>query len=183
MYKDKTKQKEYNKQYKDLHKTETKLYNETYKLNHKEETKTYNQKYHNDNLSKERNRSKKYYENHREQEKTRGRKYYSTLTTETLMFQAAKMRAKRDNIPFNICKEDIIVGETCPILHIPLCRSKNVVSDNSPTLDKIIPSHGYTKNNVQVISNKANSMKRNASLEELIKLGKWAEEKLLNMTN
>ena len=42
------------------------------------------------------------------------------------------------------------------------------IGDTSPTLDKIIPERGYVKGNVQVISHKANSMKRNASLDELL---------------
>jgi hypothetical protein len=40
-------------------------------------------------------------------------------------------------------------------------------SPNSPSLDKIIPSKGYIKGNVWVISNRANTLKNDASLQEL----------------
>ena len=46
---------------------------------------------------------------------------------------------------------------------------------NSPSLDKIIPAIGYIKGNIAVMSHKANTMKQNATLEELILLGEWAE--------
>lgn len=42
--------------------------------------------------------------------------------------------------------------------------------DNSPSIDRIDSTKGYTRDNIQIISWKANSIKRNASLEELILL-------------
>jgi hypothetical protein len=41
------------------------------------------------------------------------------------------------------------------------------VFDNTPSLDKIIPSLGYVKGNVAVISWKANVMKSNLSIDML----------------
>ena len=41
------------------------------------------------------------------------------------------------------------------------------VADNSPTLDRINPNAGYTPNNIAVISHRANSTKRSATIEEL----------------
>lgn len=89
-----------------------------------------------------------------------------------ILYTAAKSRAKKYNIPFDITLEDIIIPEYCPLLNIQLLP-KNFTSDkksflpNSPSLDKIIPDLGYIKGNVMVISMKANAMKYNASLEEL----------------
>ena len=47
----------------------------------------------------------------------------------------------------------------CPVLGIPLKVNVggNRMSDNSPTLDKFIPSKGYAKGNVQIINWRANS--------------------------
>lgn len=40
--------------------------------------------------------------------------------------------------------------------------------DASPSVDRINPHLGYVPGNVQVISYKANSMKRNCTMEELL---------------
>lgn len=86
------------------------------------------------------------------------------------LIRGAKQRAKRDNLSFNITYEDITIPEYCPLLGIKLNNhlgeGNNLVED-SPSIDKIIPSLGYIKGNVWVISNKANRIKSNATFEEL----------------
>lgn len=86
------------------------------------------------------------------------------------MWQSAKSRAKRLKISFNIVLGDVQVPKMCPLLNIPLISGlgkKLVMSPNSPTLDRKIPSLGYVKENVWVISNKANLIKNDASIEEI----------------
>jgi hypothetical protein len=56
--------------------------------------------------------------------------------------------------------------------------SRGRATDNSPTLDRIIPSLGYVRGNVKVISMRANVLKHNASLDELKKLVAWLEKEL-----
>jgi hypothetical protein len=84
-----------------------------------------------------------------------------------VILQLAKHRAKRDQLPFNLVVDDIIVPERCPILGIDLHVSDGKPSNNSPTLDKYLPELGYVKGNVAVISHRANAIKNNASVEEL----------------
>jgi len=80
----------------------------------------------------------------------------------------AKSRAKQKNIPFNLTLEDIEVPETCPLLGIPIeIQPKKGYHPNSPSLDKVIPEKGYIKGNVWVISNRANTLKNDATLQEL----------------
>ena len=50
------------------------------------------------------------------------------------------------------------------------------MSDNSPTLDKFYPSNGYVKGNIQIISWRANSLKKDGSPEEWIKIAKWCQK-------
>lgn len=74
------------------------------------------------------------------------------------MWSRAKYRAKQKGLYFNITKEDIVIPDTCPLLGTPM---------ESPSLDRIDSSKGYIKGNVWVISNRANTLKNDASLQEL----------------
>lgn len=90
-----------------------------------------------------------------------------------LMYRNTKARALKNNIPFNLKLEDIIIPERCPILEIELLKipygKRRGFQMNSPSIDKINPELGYIKGNIQVISMKANAMKYSATKEELIK--------------
>jgi hypothetical protein len=89
-------------------------------------------------------------------------------TIEYRMLTRAKSRAKIGNIPFNLTLEDISIPDTCPLLGIPIeVQPKKGYHPNSPSLDKIIPEKGYIKGNVWVISNRANTLKNDATLTEL----------------
>jgi hypothetical protein len=82
-----------------------------------------------------------------------------------------KKRAKQSNLDIEL--EDIIIPDICPVLNVPLVRGKKKASINSPSVDRIDPNRGYTKDNIQIISNLANMMKNNASPEQLIKFAEW----------
>lgn len=88
------------------------------------------------------------------------------------MCYTAKRRAKELNLPFNITPEDFDMPTHCPILGIRLCLTHNPggPKDDAPSLDRIIPSLGYVKGNVIVISQRANRIKNDSSIEELKKV-------------
>ena len=88
-------------------------------------------------------------------------------TTEYKMLARAKSRAKKNNLAFNIELDDIVIPERCPLLGIKIESTEVRNSPNNPSLDKIIPEKGYTKDNVWVISNRANTLKNDATLTEL----------------
>lgn len=94
------------------------------------------------------------------------------------LWRAAQARAKKKNIPFSIEVSDVVIPTCCPILKIELINhiGEGRAFDNSPSVDRIIPSLGYVKGNIQVISHKANIMKANASIEELITFAKYILE-------
>lgn len=73
----------------------------------------------------------------------------------------------RKNVEFDIQPEDILMVESCPILGIPLFFTPGRVSNNTPTLDRIDNTKGYVKGNIRVISNKANRLKADNSIETL----------------
>lgn len=127
--------------------------------------------------------SESYYERNKEMCREKARIYYHSLPwlesrRAKRLFTEVKCRAKRLGIEFDIDKSDLSIPDTCPILGIDLYFSRGKQTDNAPSVDRINPSKGYIKGNVQVISLKANRMKNNGTLEELVKLGKWAEKEL-----
>src|ERR1035437_6511260 len=73
----------------------------------------------------------------------------------TLLFRA-KSNAKRAGVPFSLTIEDIVILSECPIFHIPMIVHPGAKSDNTPSVDRIIPRLGYVKGNVQIISWRAN---------------------------
>lgn len=83
------------------------------------------------------------------------------------LFYAARRRARNRGVPFSIAKEDVVIPEFCPVLGIPLRIGLCITCPNSPTIDRVIPQLGYIKGNVCVISHKANTMKSDATLQEL----------------
>ena len=83
------------------------------------------------------------------------------------MYIAARNRAKRKGIEFNIDEADITIPEICPLLEIPIEYGTKSNYDRSPSLDRIDNTKGYIKGNVWVISQKANAMKNSATFEEL----------------
>ena len=108
---------------------------------------------------------------------------YSNDNHNRIMWSGSKSRAKRDNLEFNIDHDDVIIPEFCPILHTRLEVSKGSVSHNSPSLDRIDPSKGYIKGNVQVISYKANTMKSNADIQDLVLFAGWVLDKFIKEEN
>ena len=77
-----------------------------------------------------------------------------------------KERAKEKNIPFNIDVSDIIIPKKCPVFGFDLVIGTKD-KQKSPSLDRIIPEKGYVKGNIIVVSLKANTMKSNATIEEI----------------
>lgn len=136
--------------------------------------------------SNKKNKEKEYYKNSQQVRKERRKndsKFREKLNKQgnesrkrnitTQLLNSCRVRALQKNMDFNIIKEDIIIPEYCPILLTKIeCGTKDNYS-NSPSVDRIDNTKGYIKGNIQVISKKANTIKNNATIEELILLSKW----------
>jgi hypothetical protein len=92
------------------------------------------------------------------------------------LLKNVKGRARQYGLMFNLTENDIFIPKKCPVLGIPIDIKAERGSDNGYSIDKIIPSKGYTKGNVMIISNRANRIKGNATLEELEKIVKWLKK-------
>ncbi len=129
-----------------------------WRLNNPEKMKAYSQKYYIKNKDKFKEKLYKWREDNHEK----------------AILGRAKQRAKQKEFEFNLEAVDIVIPLKCPILDIEIIRNKKgSPKENSPSLDRIDNIKGYTKGNIMVISNKANTMKNNATPEELIKFAKW----------
>jgi hypothetical protein len=78
-----------------------------------------------------------------------------------------KARARRNGLKFNLTNEDFFVPKKCPVFGIPLFFTPGKCTDNTPNLDRLIPSKGYVKGNVKVISGLANRLKKHFTIEQL----------------
>ena len=107
---------------------------------------------------------------------------YRKNNWETMRVIDAKKRAKSRNLPFNITG-DYIKSITpsdmiCPALGIQMKVGgdfKNSII-SAPSLDRLIPELGYVKGNIAVVSTRANTLKRDATPEELMKVAKFYEK-------
>ncbi|MDE1830696.1 MAG: hypothetical protein KGI25_10285 [Thaumarchaeota archaeon] len=106
--------------------------------------------------------------------KLRSYEYKRKVTTpERWILTQAKTRAKQKGLEFNLTEDDIQIPEFCPALGIKLEWSTKVKGHHSPSLDRIRNEEGYVKGNVQVISWRANNLKRDATVEEIQKLANF----------
>jgi len=108
---------------------------------------------------------KAYYEDNKADIKEKARQYRIDNYAKKVLVDA-KYRAKRDGKKFNIEECDIVVPEYCPLLNIKIKHGKTL-GNNNPSLDRIDTAKGYVKGNVWIISNKANRLKSNLTVEQL----------------
>jgi len=117
----------------------------------------------------------RWYQENKNEHLRKGKLWKSTHLKNCMLYRA-KERSKKEGLPFDLCIEDIIIPDCCPILGITLVASTKKAVANSPSLDKIIPGLGYIRGNIQVISQLANWMKSNATPKEMLLFAEWVME-------
>lgn len=107
---------------------------------------------------------------------TQNMRKYRAERPKNVIVAVKKAYCKKHGIPFDLTVDDFEIPEYCPLLGIKLVRNIGSAKDDSPELDRIVPSKGYVKGNVWIISRKANRIKYTASIDEiklLIKNWPW----------
>jgi len=92
------------------------------------------------------------------------------------IWKRLKQSAKKRGIEFDLKLTELNEMSfpiTCPILGIPLKWNRGQPQDNSYSFDRIDSSRGYSIDNLQILSFKANRAKNNLSIEELKKFGQY----------
>lgn len=97
-------------------------------------------------------------------------------TPEKTIYNRLKAKCKKKNIIFTITIDDIKIPSKCPVLGIDIILFSG--SDNSPSVDRLVPELGYIKGNINIISNKANRIKNNSTPEELELVLFWYRKKI-----
>lgn len=104
-----------------------------------------------------------------------------------ILKNCARERARKAKLPFNLTVEFIISiwpkDNKCPIMLREFNSNKNKglnrPSPDAPSIDRIIPEKGYVKENVQIISHKANTLKNNITDPLIFKrISSYIEESL-----
>lgn len=109
------------------------------------------------------------------------RQRYRREHLETQMWHSAKHRAAAKDIPFTITQEDILTiwTDTCPVFGYEL-RPNQAGGRNSDrgsqSLDRIDNRKGYVPGNIQILSQRANAMKNDATPDELLRFADWIYE-------
>jgi len=86
------------------------------------------------------------------------------------LYSQLKNGAKKRDIPFNLSVSDlnnISFPITCPVLGIPLTFNSGTPKDNSYSVDRIDSTKGYEPDNIVIVSNRANILKSNATIDEM----------------
>lgn len=112
---------------------------------------------------------KQHYENNKETILKKRLEYANKNFIKCLLL-AAKARARKHNIEFSITEDNLILVTHCPILKIELIYHRTGSgrpSNNTASIDRLDSSQGYIPDNVQILSWRANNLKKDISLDEM----------------
>lgn len=93
------------------------------------------------------------------------------------MLYSSRGRARKAGLDHDLDLQylESILPDACPVFGAAFDFSGNRTSPGpwSPSLDRFVPSKGYTKGNITIISHRANTLKSDGSLQEHWKLLCW----------
>lgn len=127
-----------------------------------------------DNAEKARAKSNAWKAKNRDQARQAEKEYRQTFNGKAVnLTRSAKKRSIEFGWSFDLDKDFVIdlltTTPVCPLLGIQLNLNSGIgIQPDSPSLDRIDSTKGYTKDNVKIISWRANQIKSNSTLEEFL---------------
>lgn len=113
-----------------------------------------------------------WHRNNPEESKARDIRWRSNNPAKRLIF-STRQTSKIKGIEHNIDEKDLTLPKFCPLIGIEIDYSAgNGKTMEKPSVDRIDPSKGYIKGNVEVMSSLANTMKSRATPEQLVYFAK-----------
>lgn len=92
-----------------------------------------------------------------------------TRTFYAMVYHMVHRAKLRNQWPVTITRDDVFAiwpaDNCCPVMKTPFVTGEPRY--NSPSLDRVDNTKGYTPDNIQIISDMANKMKQNANPEQL----------------
>lgn len=103
---------------------------------------------------------------------------YAQSNREKYIHTQLRNRAKRRGLEFDLDVEDIVLPDLCPVLGVAMSlgTGSGKRSWQSYSVDRIDPTKGYVKGNIQIMCMRANVMKNDASVEELQAFAAWVRD-------
>jgi len=185
---------------------EKRRYNKQWYQEHKEQAKAKSRQYRHDNPVKTKAATARWRDNNKEYRDTYNRAYFAenqsrlsrkarerrqTFFAEDpkaawlhYITKSAASRARQNKLPYDKVLSKLTLPDICPVLGTTLNYSRNYKrkvrllgpQPDSPSLDRIVPEHGYVFTNLRVISWRANLLKRDASIDEIRGVLSYMEE-------
>lgn len=93
------------------------------------------------------------------------------------MVKNARTRAHRLGLPFDLTKQWVEenLPEKCPILGFRLQAGDSTPRGLSPSIDRMDPERGYTQDNCNIISMRANAIKSDGTPDEVMAVAVWLQ--------
>lgn len=105
-----------------------------------------------------------------------------------MMYKVIKQRCKANGREFVMTWDGFITAwpedNKCPVFGFELQHGDDgeYGRNNSPSVDRIDSSRGYSDDNIQIISKLANTMKQNATEEQLLMFAEWITKNSSSLT-
>jgi hypothetical protein len=86
------------------------------------------------------------------------------------LYASARDRATKKNWDFDLVESDVVVPKVCPALGVPLRQdgkhARYSREADAPSIDRLDSSKGYTRDNIRVVSYRANVLKGDGTARE-----------------